>query len=334
MFNVSSSGRGILAIGLAAGAALAATALLLRRSARRAEMRHPATGRFVELDGVRLHYIERGEGEPVVLLHGNGTYARDFIGCGLMDQLAQRYRVIAFDRPGFGYSERPRLKLWTPQAQGRLLENAFARLGIDRPVVVAHSWATEVALAMAQNNPHALRGLLLVSGYYYPTPKLDAVLASPPAIPLLGDIMRYTVVPLFSRLMMPLMLRRVFSPRPVPDAFKQAVPTGMMLRPWQLRAAAADSAIMVPAAATLARHYSQMDLPVTIVAGDGDCIANPRTHSERLHRALPGSKLLIIPNAGHMLHYAVPEQLGLAVDDLFARAEPAAEEARAGVTAP
>ena len=151
LFNVSSSGRGILTIGLAAGATLAATALLVRRAARRAELRHPATGRFVDVDGVRLHYIERGEGEPVVLLHGNGTYARDFIGCGLMDQLAQRYRVIAFDRPGFGYSQRPRLKIWTPQAQARLLQNAFARLGIDRPVLVGHSWATQVALAMAQH---------------------------------------------------------------------------------------------------------------------------------------------------------------------------------------
>lgn len=186
---------------------------------------------------------------------------------------------------------------------------------------------------MAQHAPQALRGLLLVSGYYYPTPKLDAVLQSPPAIPLLGDIMRYTVAPLLSRLLMPLMLRRVFSPRPVPDAFRQAVPVGMMLRPWQLRAAAADSAIMVPAAAALAWHYSQMDLPVTIVAGEGDRIASHHTHSERLHRALPGSTLLIIPNAGHMLHYAVPEQLGLAVDDLFAQSETAAKEAGAGVHA-
>src|SRR3954469_21950783 len=56
-------------------------------------------GRFVEVDGVRVHYIVRGKGRPVVLVHGNGTMAEDFVICGLLDQLAKHYRVIALDRP-------------------------------------------------------------------------------------------------------------------------------------------------------------------------------------------------------------------------------------------
>src|SRR4029450_1315935 len=70
-------------------------------------------GRFVEADGVRVHYIARGKGRPVVLIHGNGTMAEDFAICGLMDRLSQRYRVIAIDRPGFGHTERPRHQLGT-----------------------------------------------------------------------------------------------------------------------------------------------------------------------------------------------------------------------------
>lgn len=314
------AGHSHLASSLAAGAALAATALLVRRSAQRAEKRHSPAGRFVQVDGVRLHYLERGQGRPVVLLHGNGVMATDFSGSGLLDALAERYRVIAFDRPGFGYSQRPWSRVCTPGVQAGWLGDALALLNIDRPVVVGHSWGTLVALALAISQPHRLHGLLLVSGYYYPTPQLDAVWQSPPAIPLLGDVMRYTVSPLLARLITPIMVRKMFAPQPVPDAFWNHVPLELMLRPWQLRAAAGDAALMVPAAAALSRHYGEIDLPVTIVAGSEDRVANPSRQSARLHRDLPRSTLLVMRGTGHMPHYAAPERLASAVDDLFDRA--------------
>ena len=93
---------------IATGAALALTALVNYRLAKKAERDNPPIGRFVELDGVRLHFVERGEGEPLVLLHGNGSMLEDFESSGLIDMAAAEYRVIAFDRPGHGHSERPR----------------------------------------------------------------------------------------------------------------------------------------------------------------------------------------------------------------------------------
>ena len=131
----------------AVAAAAAVTALWVRHRARKAERDNPPIGRFVEVDGVRLHYIEKGAGSPVVLLHGNTFLLQDFIGSGLVDRLAQRHRVIAFDRPGFGYSERPRDRLWTVSAQAALLQRALAHLDAQQPVVVGHSWGALVALA-------------------------------------------------------------------------------------------------------------------------------------------------------------------------------------------
>jgi len=104
----------------------------------KAERPRRAPGRFVEIDGLRVHYIVRGKGRPVVLLHGNGTMAEDFIICGLLDQLAKRYRVIAIDRPGFG--QRPRHRLWTASAQAHLVHRVLERLNVERPVIVGHSW--------------------------------------------------------------------------------------------------------------------------------------------------------------------------------------------------
>ena len=91
-----------------AAAALAAAAALNIASARRTERRHPLSGRFMDVGDARLHYTDEGDGPPVVLLHGNGVTAHDWKSSGLIDALVGTHRVIAFDRPGFGYSTRPR----------------------------------------------------------------------------------------------------------------------------------------------------------------------------------------------------------------------------------
>ena len=102
-------------VGLGASALLlGAAALVNHRLARRAERNSPLAGNFVEIDGVELHYVEKGHGDPVVLLHGNGAMIEDLASSGLIDMAAERYRVIAFDRPGFGYSERPRTTAGPP----------------------------------------------------------------------------------------------------------------------------------------------------------------------------------------------------------------------------
>lgn len=96
---------------------------------------------------------------------------------------ALNHRVIAFDRPGFGYSERPRGKLWTPAAQGQLIAAALEQLGVQQTVLLAHSWGTLVGLSMAIQKPQLVTGMVLASGYYYPSVRLD-VLTTTPAIPV------------------------------------------------------------------------------------------------------------------------------------------------------
>src|SRR6516165_7512060 len=131
-------------------------------------------GQYVTVDGTRLHYVDHGTGTPVVLLHGNGSMVGDFISSGIVEQLGPGYRVVAFDRPGFGYSERPSTRKWGPVEQAKLLLQAWQLLDIARPVVVGHSWGTLVALAAALEAENKVAGLVLLSGYYYPTPTLRA----------------------------------------------------------------------------------------------------------------------------------------------------------------
>jgi pimeloyl-ACP methyl ester carboxylesterase len=316
-----STPTGKAATALLAGAAvLGATALWNNARARRAERQHPPSGRFVEVDGTRLHYLEAGVGPPVVLLHGNVVSAEDYVWSGILDLVAEGHRVVAFDRPGFGYSDRPHGKLWTPAAQAHLLRRAFAQLGLERPVVVGHSWGTQAALALALDDPDAVGGLVLLSGYYKPTARLDVPLAAPPAIPLIGDVMRYTVAPLFGSVMLPVNLKAMFAPQAVPECFSRNFPYGFPVRPGQIRAEAQDAVTMVPGAAAMRSHCSDLRLPVTIMAGIDDQIVDPDNQSVWFHHAVAGSELQLVPGAGHMVHYAVPAQVVAAITAMVERA--------------
>ena len=297
---------------LGTAAALAASALFVRAKTKAAERENPPEGRFITVRGVRLHYVERGQGDPLVLLHGNGAMVRDFATSGLLDRAARSYRVVVFDRPGYGHSARPRRKIWTAAAQAELIYDALRKLGIENPIVLGHSWGVFVALRLALAHPEYVRSLILLSGYYYPTPRLDVTLLSPPAIPIIGDLMRYTVAPLIGRLIWPLMLKRIFSPTPVPQHFRD-FPAWMGLRPSQLRASAEETAMMIPTALALAAHHRELRMPVMIMDGADDRLLDAQLHSGGLHRELPQSDLWLVPGAGHMVHHSVPDEVLAAI---------------------
>lgn len=294
-------------------AALAGMALWTRRAARRAEREHPPTGSFIEIDGTRLHYIERGQGAPLVLLHGNGATAEDFSASGVLERAAAKYRVVAFDRPGCGYSERPRGRLWPPRAQADLLGKALAHLGIQEPIVVGHSWGTLVAIALALDAPIGTRGLVLLAGYYFPGFRVDVALFSLAACPVAGALLRHTLLPLLGRVALPFAARKIFAPSPVPSRFA-GFPIALSLRPSQIRATVQDTALMIPGAAALCRRYRKLAIPVTIMAGDGDRIVDSARQSKRLHDVLRGSDFRLVHGAGHMIHYVVPQEVAAAVE--------------------
>jgi pimeloyl-ACP methyl ester carboxylesterase len=221
--------------------------------------------------------------------------------------------VIAFDRPGFGHSERPRDRLWTPDAQAALLHKAFSQLGIEQPIVLGHSWGALVALALALRKSADVRRLVLVSGYYFPTARLDVLLAAPAAIPVVGDVMRYTVSAVFARMLMGRTVKAMFAPQAAPSDFFSTLSREMLVRPSQIRANAEDAALMVPAAASLRKHYAQLTVPTTIFAGEADKVVDPDDNARKLHAELGNSDLHVLPGLGHMLHHAVPEQVMAAV---------------------
>jgi pimeloyl-ACP methyl ester carboxylesterase len=276
---------------------LALLAILNYAAARTAEWQNLPKGSFIEVDGVRLHYSDRGTGRPIVLIHGNLVTGDDYNTSGVAERLLRTCRVILFDRPGYGYSGRPRWRPWGPVGQAELLHKALRELGVEQPVLVGHSWGALVALAYAIRHRSDTAGLVLLSGYYFPTFRLDALMVAPGAVPVLGDVLRYTISPIFGWMTMPITKRMMFAPTPVTPRFDAEYRSSMALRPTQIRATCVDGALMVPSTMKLRNHYGELLLPVTIMAGDGDKVVSHRM-AERLHSAVPGSTLCIVQGAG------------------------------------
>jgi pimeloyl-ACP methyl ester carboxylesterase len=296
-----------------AAAALGAAALFNRRKARDAEAETPPAGKFVAVDGVRLHYVERGDGPPLVMLHGMGALIQDLLGSGIVDRAAERFRVLAFDRPGYGYSDRPRGQMWTPEAQAALIRAALHKLGIERPIVFGHSWGTLPALALALDHPDEVAGLVLVGGPYFPIKRPDPALLALPSLPYLGALLAHTVTPLIGRATGRATLKQIFAPNAVPADFLARFPRELALRPGAVRALAGDAGLLQLAELRLPKRYGELVMPVAIVAGDGDRLV-PFDQAERLHAAIPHSTLHRAEGVGHMIHWIAPAIVMAAIE--------------------
>lgn len=255
-------------------AALAGMAFFNLRAARGAERRNPPRGRFVEVEGQRLHVLEQGDGPTILLLHGAFFGASDWVHAGIMDGLAERGRVLAFDRPGYGWSPRPRNRRCRAEDQAALIAAALDALDAWPAAVIGHSYGATVALALALARPRQVHGLALLSGYYDPVLRADSMLYAPASVPLIGDAIAATLLPTTTRLSWSVIERRLFEPAPVSESFR-AEPLDLTFRPSQMRASAQDISGLPAAARRLAQPAGDVSAPILLLAGDGDRIIDP-----------------------------------------------------------
>ncbi|AGB44971.1 alpha/beta hydrolase [Mesorhizobium sp. B2-3-14] len=277
-----------------------------------------AHGHVMEVDGLRLHFIEAGTGMPLILLHGNGSMAQDFKSSGIFDQAAKTYRVLAFDRPGFGRSTRSRGRRWSARDQADLIHAAAGRLGIENYIVLGHSWGAWVALELARRHSRSVAGVVLVSGYYYPPPRLDLALAALPALPFVGTAFRHTLLPVLVRLAWPWTMQKIFHPADVAADFA-VLAKDIASRPSQLRAVCSESASMLAAALLTKASYTDIGVPTGILAGSGDRLFDAEGEARRLHAEVGGSLLDVVEGAGHMVHQSAPGAVIAMVDTIAGR---------------
>ena len=271
----------------------------------------PPPGSFVLAGGVRIHCVQAGEGPPLVYVHGAKGSTFDFT-LSVGPRLAQQYATLAMDRPGSGYSGRPATGGNGPEAQAAVLRAAAARLGLERPLLVGHSYGAAVALAWALDAPDDVAAVVTLGGYTLP-------LGGPPAW-VVGLMRSRTLLRGMgalgrSRLGRPLVhsvTRRAFSPDPVPPAYLEIAPK-LALQPSALASDSEDQVVAEQGLAALRSRYPGLRVPLVIVVGAQDQAVPPAV-SERLHALVPHSELVEVPGAGHMPQFSAPDVVVSAVD--------------------
>ena len=294
-----------LPVGGIVSAALGAAALYTRYATARIEQDVPADGKFLHVGGTRIHYVDRGAGRPIVLLHGLGAQLRNF-SYGVADALSADFRVILVDRPGSGHSvsdgDQPGIL-----EQAAIVAALVDRLALDRPLLVAHSLAGAIALGVATHHPGAVGGLALLAPMTQPPNSMPTGLASAirkgrTARTLFANLLG---TPL-SRAAFGSRWSKIFAPDPVPSDF--AIRGGGMLgdRPMSVNAALVELASADQDLTSIAARYGTLTLPVALLYGRDDQIVDPAIDGQRAVDAIPGATLKMT-GGGHMLPVSHPE---------------------------
>lgn len=272
--------------------------------AARTEQRYPPAGQFVTVNGLRLHYVRRGSGPTVVLLHGSEGFWQDFQS--VMEPLSLEYDVIAFDRPGHGYSDSPPAADCAPDAQAKIIHNALEQLGIARPLLVGHSWSGSLLLAYALAYSQDVAGLTLLGGWVHAPAARPLWLLRLPAVPLLGPFIVATLLILVKGHYLHKSLREAFAPDAVPADYARLASALWQRRTSQALTFARENTLDRAVMRALSSCYGQIQVPVVIVTGDSDQVVPPAEHAYRLHKALPHSVLTTLPYTGHELPQTRP----------------------------
>lgn len=287
-----------------------------------AEKNFPPIGKFLEVENVRLHYLDSAPDTPaqsIVLLHGASSNLRDFLG-NIYPLLIKHYRVIALDRPGHGYSSRryngKNGEWMDPARQAALIHELLARIGVRNPVIVGHSWAGSVALAYTLAYPRETGGTVILAGATHPWRSHPAIHNRLPAMPLLGDLFVHTLVAPGFALMADQSIARNFAPNIPPADYLQSSGAALLIRPDNWRANAEDMRNLAAFLAMQKKRYAEIRTPLVIIAGENDQSVSPEIHAKRLHAEVPGSQLIILPDTGHVPHYAHPEAVSEAIENV------------------
>ncbi|RKF15275.1 alpha/beta hydrolase [Roseovarius spongiae] len=306
---------------------IAGCAALTQKREREAQRAYPPVGRLIDVDGTRVHAWVRGSGPDLVLIHGAGGNLRDFT-YQLTGRLTERYRVIAFDRPGLGWTGRlpgyggpGGAQGESPQEQAALLQAAADRLGVRNPIVLGHSYGGAVALAWGLSRPDDTAALVLLAPVSNPWPGDLGFFYDVTGSALGGAVVVPAITALASKAQIESALEGVFAPQPAPAGYANHIGPGLTLRRAALRANGQQVRTLRPHIVEMSQRYRDaLTMPVEILHGAADATVGLSIHSEVLVDQLRDARLTRLDGVGHMPHHADPAASVAAIDRAAARA--------------
>jgi len=306
----------VLVAAFAAGYFVLAT----RRIAGEAERAVPASGQFLALGRHRIHYVEQGQGRPILFLHGLGGQLHHFRHT-LFDRLGGDFHLVAMDRPGSGYSARPAEFSGSLTEQARLVRDFIAAKGLERPLIVGHSLGGAVALALALDHPDSMSGLALLSPLTHVEDELRPEFRSLYVhSSWLRHLLANTIWVPTSLKYAPLTLAFVFGPQqPTKD---YAIGGGGLagLRPSHIYATSSDLVAIEQDLASLEARYEELKMPVGVLFGTADRVIDYRLNAEPLVGRIGNLELELVDGLGHMPQFIEPQRVDAFIRRIAARA--------------
>jgi pimeloyl-ACP methyl ester carboxylesterase len=291
-----------------------------RKIAARAERLVPPSGKFIDVDGNRIHYAEAGQGRAIVFIHGLGAQFHQFEH-PLFAKLHDDFHLVALDRPGSGYSVRAAGAGAGLSEQARIIVGLIERLGLERPLLVGHSLGGMVALAVAIEHPQAISGLALLAPYTrWQDEPVPAFAPLHIAVPWRRWLIAQTIAVPTSLKTAPQALDFIFGPQPPPADYMIAGGGFSGLRPSHFYAASSDlvaTAIDMP---RLARRYGEIKLPVGILFGTADQLLPHADHGIAMTDRIAGLDLELLDGIGHMPQFVAADAVAAFIRRIAGRA--------------
>jgi pimeloyl-ACP methyl ester carboxylesterase len=288
-------------------------------TARKVEAALPPRGRFIEIDGERIHYLDTGgAGPPVVMIHGLGGNLLHF-DYALAGRLAGEFRLVLVDRPGSGYSTRAAGADATLTAQAVAIAKLIGALGLTRPLLVGHSLGGAVSLALALDHPDCVGGLVLIAPLTHAQEEVAAVFRRLVIRSILvRNLVAWTVATPLGIRRGPATLKEVFAPEAVVPDFPLRAGGLLGLRPKAFCAASSDIVAINDVLPGYVGRYPSLDKPLGILFGTGDRLLDYRKHGQAMKASCPALDLELV-EAGHMLPMTAPDRCADLIRRIAAR---------------
>ncbi len=293
--------------------------LFTARTARKVEAALPPRGKFMQIDGERIHYVDRGGAGPaLVMIHGLAGNLMHFT-YALADELLGDFRVIIVDRPACGYSERPDGAPADLTAQAATLAKFMRALGLKQPLVVGHSLGGALSLAIALDHPDCAGALALIAPLTHVPDKVpDVFKGLIIRSPTLRKVIAWTLATPLGILRGEKALTEVFGPEPAPADFPIRASGLLGLRPKAFCSASSDAVLAEYVLPGYVARYDSLALPMGMLFARGDRLLDYRAQGEAMKTVCPALDLELM-DGGHMLPMTAPDRCAALIRRVAAR---------------
>ena len=254
-------------------------------------------GHFIKVGDVNTHYIRKGKGEPLVLIHG--IFSSVFVWHKNIDELSRYFDVIAVDLKGYGYSDKPADGRYSREDIRQFMIDFMDAINVEKAIVGGHSWGGGIAVDLALACPQRVEKLVLIDSTGYPL-KHNFV-ARLLKLPGMGKLL----LAVCDKEIVEWILRKgvFFEPSLVTDEEIEG-----WIRPYYVKGAVQAALEIRNFDFVIGEHIKDISCPALIIWGQDDkCL--PVKFAERFKQDIKGSVLKIIPDCGHNPQEEKPKEV-------------------------